>query len=341
MTSYRSYKELRTLFSHTSNDYQTWLKNSKNEQQPITSSNQPSQTANETHNPSHHPITFQKTISTNDSDDLFSGERLITPKPNNTTHLYFTNINGISPYHHYEQFQQVLENMNNIQADIICFAEHNLAVDQHKTRYELRNTIKRHLPNSRTVSATSNITFPTAYKPGGCLQIITNTIHGRITTQGSNWLGRWTYVGLATKASNMIFVITVYKPCKNNPNSGPLTVFKQQWTMLRHENKDSPDPRRQFDSDLIDFIEELQEKCHRIIIVGDFNETRNRSKLFQTLHSMGLKDMIYSCHNNIPQIRSCNKGNNVIDYALCSTSLLASIHASMYEPFMLNTPSDH
>ena len=228
-----------------------------------------------------------------------------------------------------------------MQADIICFAEHNLAVDQHKTRYELTNTIKRHLPNSRTVSATSNITFPTAYKPGGCLQIITNTIHGRITTQGSDRLGRWTYVGLATKANSMIFVITIYKPCKNNPNSGPLTVFKQQWSMLRQENKDFPDPRRQFDSDLIDFIEELQEKSHRIIIVGDFNETRNRSKLFQTLHSMGLKDMIYSRHTNIPQIRSCNKGNNVIDYALCSTSLLASIHASMYEPFMLNTPSDH
>ena len=48
-----------------------------------------------------------------------------------------------------------------------------------------------------------------------------------------------------------------------------------------------------------------------------------------------------SRHYNTPPFRSCNKGNNVIDYALCSQSLLSSITSSAYEPFMLNTMSDH
>ena len=231
--------------------------------------------------------------------------------------------------------------MTNIQADIICIAEHNLAVDQSKTRFDLTNTIKRHLPNSRIVLTTSEISFPTAYKPGGCLQIITNSTNGRVTTQGVDRLGRWTYVGLATKNKSIIFIITLYKPCKHNQNSGPLTVYKQQWTMLRQQNIERLDPRQQFDNDLINFIEQLQQKSNRIIVVGDFNETQQRSKLFQTLQRMGLKDMIFSRHDNVPNIRSCNKGCNVIDHALCSSCLISSIQASMYEPFMLHTLSDH
>ena len=242
--------------------------------------------------------------------------------------MYFANINGISHYNQYEQFQQALDNLSNLQTDIICIAEHNLAIDQSKTRYDLFNKIRKHLPNSRIIAATSGIVSATPYKPGGCLQIITKTTHSRITTQGSDRLGRWTYAGLATKTKSMIFVITVYKPCKNNSQAGPQTVYKQQWSMLRQENIDNPDPRKQFDIDFIDFITTLQDQSHRMIIVGDFNETRTRSKLFQSLYQLGLQDMVYSRHNDVPQFRSCNKGNNVIDYALCSHSLLPCIQSS-------------
>ena len=224
---------------------------------------------------------------------------------------------------------------------MISLAEHNLAVDQSQTRYNLISTIKRHFPNSRTIACTSEIDFPTTYKPGGCLQIVANTLQSRITFQGSDRFGRWTYIGLATKTNSMIVIITVYKPCKHTQTSGPLTVYRQQWTMLRKETTENPNPRKKFDSDFIAFVQSLQEKSHRIIIVGDFNETRNRSTLFQALHLMGLRDMILARHDNIPPFRSCNKGNNVIDYALCSSSLYPCIEASTYEPFMLHTSSDH
>ena len=107
-------------------------------------------------------------------------------------------------------------------------------------------------------------------------------------------------MGLATKAQGMIVIITVYKPCKNNEKSGPLTVYRQQWTMLRQSDIDHPDPRKQFDDDFLKFIRQLQLQSHRIIIIGDFNETRNRSKLFQSLSSLGLQDMVFSRHENIP-----------------------------------------
>ena len=189
--------------------------------------------------------------------------------------------------------------------------------------------------------ATSNIEFPSAYKPGGCIQITSRTTQGRITMQGSDELGRWTYVGLATKDKNMIFIITAYKPCQPSSKPGPLTVHSQQWSMLRAKNIEYPNPRQEFNKDFIAFVEELQSKSHRIIIVGDFNETRESSTLLQSLYHMGIRDMVASRHTNMPPFRSCNKGQNIIDYALCSSTLLPLIRASTYEPFMLNTTSDH
>lgn len=228
-----------------------------------------------------------------------------------------------------------------MQADILCFSEHNLATDQSQTRYQLMQTIKRHLPNSRIIVATSEIKSPSAYKPGGCLQIINNTIHSRITEQGSDRFGRWTFAALSTKHKSMIYIITVYKPCKNHQGAGPFTVYNQQWTMMRMENIQKPEPRQKFDTDLIDFIGLLQDKAHRIIVLGDFNETFQHSKLLHSLRNMGLVDTILSRHTNTPPFRSCNKGNNVIDFALCSPSILSCITSSAYEPFMINTMSDH
>ena len=245
-------------------------------------------------------MTLQQPLITNPTDNTFIGETTIVPKPPNTTRLYYSNINGISSFNQHEHFHQVLDNMTNIQADIISFAEHNLAVDQSQTRYNLISTIRKHLPNSRTITCSSEIKFPTAYKPGGCLQIITSTIQSRITFQGSDRFGRWTYTGFATKAKSIIVVVTLYKPCKQNHKPGPMTVYRQQWTMLRTEKIDNPDPRTQFDKDFLIFIRQLQQQSHRLIIVGDFNETRNRSKLFQSLHHMGLRDMVLSRHANIP-----------------------------------------
>ena len=283
----------------------------------------------------------QRQFTNYPTDNEFIGETTMVPKPKNITRIYYTNVNGISPLHQYEQFKQILDNITNLQTDIIAFAEHNLAVDQSKTRYDLTSTIKKHLPNSRTISSTSEIQFPTAYKPGGCLTIATSSIQSRINLHGSDRFGRWTYMGLVTKAQGMIVIITVYKPCKNNATSGPLTVYRQQWTMLRQSDIDHPDPRKQFDDDFLKFIRQLQLQSHRIIIIGDFNETRNRSKLFQSLSSLGLQDMVFSRHENIPPFRSCSRGNNVIDYALCSSSLCPYIQASAYEPFMFTTTSDH
>ena len=96
----------------------------------------------------------------------------------------------------------------------------------------------------------------------------------------------------------MIFIVTVYKPYKNHLGSGPFTVYNQQWTMMRHNNIKQPEPRKQFDADLLQFIQKLQANSHRLIIVGDFNETHHKSKVLQESNNMGLVDTVMSRHYN-------------------------------------------
>ena len=103
----------------------------------------------------------------------------------------------------------------------------------------------------------------------------------------------------------------------------------------------NPKPRHQFDIDFLKFIILIQQQGHRIIIIGDFNKTIEKSKLLQNLQKLWLMDMIQNPHHNTPKFRTCLKGTNIIDYALCSLSVLRHITASTYEPFYFNVDSDH
>ena len=232
--------------------------------------------------------------------------------------------------------------MNNLDADIICFTEPNLDTSQPKIRLDLHKTIQRHCPQSKILSTTSPLTFQSAFKPGGCLTIIRNSLHSRVNHQGYDELGRWQYVRIATKTEAMIYIITIYKPCKHTlKQAGPMTVFRQQWTILRGKGHNTPQPRKQFDDDLIKFLSQIQGEGHQIILVGDFNDHKNNSRLFPRLYSLGLRDMINDRHTNLPTYRSYLRGSNTIDYAMCSLPLMQFIESSLYEPFKLHTDSDH
>ena len=74
-----------------------------------------------------HNKTKQTSLSKLHSNNEFIGNTPNT-KSNTTLCIYYTNINGISPRHNYEQLNATLDNINNINADIIGFAEHNLDV---------------------------------------------------------------------------------------------------------------------------------------------------------------------------------------------------------------------
>lgn len=235
-----------------------------------------------------------------------------------------------------------MDHITTLSPDLLAFTEPNLAFDQVSTRFDVLNTIKRHLPAARLIASSSPIPSLSSYKPGGCMTISTKDINCRVTKQYADPMGRWTYVSLATKKSSFVTILTVYKPCRTTiEQAGPMTVFRQQWLHLRQQGHINPNPRDQFDSDLLQLITTLQDQQHRIIMAGDFNETFSSSVLLQTFYSMGLRDAVSTRHPNLPPFRTYNRGTQVIDYVLVSAELLPFITTSSYEPFNLHMTSDH
>ena len=276
-----------------------------------------------------------------DTDNAFVGD-YVHSKSKQSFRLFYNNVNGISHYDQYRSLHETLDTLQTLQSDTLCFTEPNLAFDQTSTRFDVQNIIKRHLPSARLISSSTPTQTSTPYKPGGCMQISTKAINSRITKQFQDPMGRWTYVSLSTKHSLFVTIITLYKPCRTSiEQTGPLTVFRQQWLLLRQKGTLNPSPRATFDSDFLDLIHHLQEQQHKLIIVGDFNETYDHSSLLQQLYHRGLRNAISHRHLSLPRFRTYNRGTQVLDYVLVSADILPLISASAYEPFHLHTQSDH
>ena len=173
------------------------------------------------------------------------------------------------------------------------------------------------------------------------MNIISKSLHGRITQQGYDKLGRWTFISLATKRANMIYVITAYKLCKTNlQNAGPMTVFHQQWTPL--QGIQDPNPREQFDKELLKFLTNIQEKGHQIILLGDFNETPDETSTAEYLiQQHRLMDPWNPMQEESKEFNTYFRGHDRLDRCLISTSLQTALHDIKYIDFNMIGGSDH
>ena len=93
--------------------------------------------------------------------------------------------------------------------------------------------------------------------------------------------------------------------CKSSITStGPTTAFRQQYSLLWASGVLHPDPRRQFLTDLQEFLVTHQTLGDRILLLGDFNtdldhpqESRQLQDLLSLLH---LTDVMTHCHPDLP-----------------------------------------
>ena len=195
-------------------------------------------------------------------------------KPDSVTRLYFQNVNGLQMDTVGGDFSEVCHTANEIQADIVCIAEHNLDT----TKYHIKSIMedqKRKIcgQQARLTHASSTIQMSGNYKPGGTLQLSQGNITARLLTTGADELGRWTYQTFAGKANKPVTIITVYQVChKSARNQGQYTASSQQESLLRQRGETDYTPRKAFRKDLKLQIKSFRDTNHQLIIVGDFNE---------------------------------------------------------------------
>ena len=113
------------------------------------------------------------------------------------------------------------------------------------------------------------------YQPRGTAVITTNVISPRITDSGvdPHEMGLWSYITINGRNKKKLTIISTYRACKTRiQESGPSTVFTQQWDFIEERRDTTIDVRQQIIKDLTQFIVSLTVQHHEVVLSIDANE---------------------------------------------------------------------
>ena len=118
------------------------------------------------------------------------------------------NVNGISYFNNYNEWEILLDVMDQYQADVFGLNEMNLDLKQPKVNYELLKRLKK-IDRNATLTTSSSIKTrsDTPFKMGGTTTVVRGNISGRVVKRGSDKLQRWSYVLMKGKGDKYLKII--------------------------------------------------------------------------------------------------------------------------------------
>jgi hypothetical protein len=299
--------------------------------------------------PSLHSITQdrQSSHTTLHSTNEFAGDPL-TKRDDDITRLVFGNVNGLQLRDDGHRWDSICKDIQSMEADLVGLAETNIDDTRFEVNQTLHSVMKRNFHHYSLATSSSSIQASSSFKPGGTLNLVHDDLVGRISSKGSDHLGRWSYHKIFGKSSQIITIITAYQVCKRSsrtatPDEG-MTAYVQQERLLREEGHANINPRKHFCKDLISFIKQLRANNESVILCGDFNEILNmQSPLIQlcTDPALQMVDIFSTLHRTTDTLPTCDRGSTRIDFALISPDLIPAIQRCGFLPFRLYINSDH
>ncbi len=279
------------------------------------------------------------------------GDHLTTSNdwPNTTERrclrFFHLNPNGISYFNNYMEWEMTLGFLNMMQVDIFGLSEVNLDLNKPSVRSDLR-THARSFDQFQKLefSSSKQQVGPSPYKRGGTITGVNGVWSGRrLKTSGQEKLGRWSFLHLRGRRDTIVTIITTYRVC-NQSNGGESTIALQQQRDLLEAKGRHCNPRNQLLDDLHVFIQELHDKGHVVILLGDMNESLNndRSDVNVFLANTNLTNVMHLRHPGKTLPTTHDRGQHCIDLMAISTHVpAAAIEQAGYLPFYFNFASDH
>jgi exonuclease III len=277
----------------------------------------------------------------------FAGD-LLTSRDKDTTRLVFGNVNGLQFNDHGHRWDSICKDIQAMEADLIGLAETNIDDTKFDVKQILHSVLRKHFQHYSVASSSSSIPAASRFKPGGTLNLFHDDLVGRISSKGSDHLGRWSYHKLIGQSSKIITIVTAYQVCKRTttavtPDEG-MTAYVQQERMLREEGHANINPRKHFCKDLTSFLKQLRANNESVILCGDFNDVLDmNSPLIQlcTDPALQMVDILSTLHPTTCELPTCDRGSTRINFALISPDLVPTIRSCGYLPFRLYINSDH
>ena len=291
------------------------------------------------------------THTPNDSPSNLPWGDSINFKQQYTFRLYFQNINGIQ-LHHPEKWENIIKtSMDEMHCDIVGFCETCLNWKLPYIRKQLQQLNTKYLKTKIHITHSNNKTHSTSpFLPGGTLLATKGHWTGRIQEllHDPHHMGRWTGTKYILQQNRNLYVISAYRACRNSSSPQNLvtsnSTYAQQYYSLKEQGKETPQPRKQFVEDIIQYIHALHlQPDDMLILLMDANEQigMEQSGIVNITTHGGLVDL-FTLHNCSPvTIPTFVNGKSRIDYVLGTPNILPYIKQCGYLPFNSGIISDH
>jgi hypothetical protein len=274
-----------------------------------------------------------------------------TPIPSNTTRMYYQNINGVGTRNLSNGFVNMYTHMKSTESAICCYTETNLDW----TKYWIKQINEDHgrklFHNAIFGYACHNTPSKNAYKPGGTMMVATGQLASRHLESGTDasGMGRYSFQTFTGANGTKLMFVTVYRTCFHSiETAGETTSYYHQWHNLLCQGYEHPNPRKQVLIDLkVKILSAIGQGIDVCVSIDANEELNSRNHQFSDwIEECGLIsvhenffDVDYYDTNAIPS--TYGRGDNKIDYVLCTPRLFSCIENVSIEAMNSGIPSDH
>ena len=162
------------------------------------------------------------------------------------------NVNGLSTKNDMYEIDEVLGTLKDMEAGVFSLNEHTLNTAKPTVMKKLWESSRRIDPYAKlSVASCTKDKSDSTWKPGGTLLGVAGRWASRVMNQGSDPLGRWSWMELRGKAGMVLRVYSAYRVCQEKvENAGVLTACHQQYRALVKAKHKIVSPRQAFLADL-------------------------------------------------------------------------------------------
>ena len=263
-----------------------------------------------------------------------------------TMRIFHINLNGVTYQNKLLEWEMTVAFLMDMQVDIFGLTEINLDLNNGMVKDSFIQAAKHFDPYLRIETSSSLQKIgDSPFKMGGTVTGANGCWSGRISRQGKDKLGRWSFMSLHTKHGNQVMVVTVYLPGKPSSSGKGTTIYNQMEADLLKETGKLLEPRKELLKDLHEFIRKEIGNGSQVILMGDMNDNLGlkTGQVRSFLSSLGMKitfEMRHGDNNELPPTH--DRGKTCLDMIGCSENIPDNaIVKAGYAPFYFNFFTDH
>ena len=263
-----------------------------------------------------------------------------------TMRIFHINLNGVTSHNNYLEWEMTIAFLMDMQVDVFGLTEINLDLNNGITKDTFIQSGK-HFDNYLRMATSSSLqkVGKTSFKMGGTVTGTNGVWSGRITEQGCDKLGRWSFIKLQTRYGKAVVFITTYLPRKPAKDGRGTTIYDQMTADLLKSTGKLLDPRKTLLEDLHTYIDRENNEGNTIFLMGDMNDNLGLEdgQVNKFLQSLGMNMTYKTRHGDNEQLPPTHdRGKTCLDLLGCSDHVdNSAIVRAGFAPFYFNFFTDH